>query len=491
MRIVRQLLTEGLVIALLGGAAGLLLAVWGVNLVRAGMTFNEEVSAVPMGLDRNVVLFALGVSVLSAVLCGLAPALKASRTDVNTNLKDESRTASAGQSQSRLRTILVTAEIALALFLLIGTGLLIRGIYLLEHQPLGFRADHLLTASVTLDNARYKDAPRRIRFVREVMPHIESVPGVEEAAATSDLPATDPDSVSFSIQGQVEQPSSQPLSTLDSVVSAEYFRTAGIPVLKGRAFTEGDDATAPKVVVVSQEFVRRHLRDQEALGRHIRLEVSGGTGEWSEIVGVVGDVRTYSEASRFDPEVYEPMLQRPLPSFLLMVRTTREPSSLAPDLRSAVGQVDEELPLDRVMSMPAVIDKQKRGDKLVAMMLGIFAALALILAAIGIYALIAYSVRQRTREIGIRMALGAARGDVLRIILRDALKMTAIGAAIGLVPALPLPRIFEASFFDLHLQEPRLYLFVPAVIFAVAMLATYFPARRATRVDPMTALRHE
>ena len=491
MRIVRQLLTEGLVIALLGGAAGLLLAVWGVNLVRAGMTFNEEVSAVPMGLDRNVVLFALGVSVLSAVLCGLAPALKASRTDVNTNLKDESRTASAGQSQSRLRTILVTAEIALALFLLIGTGLLIRGIYLLEHQTLGFRADHLLTASVTLDSARYKDAPRRIRFVREVMPRIESVPGVEEAAATSDLPATGPDSVSFRIQGQVEQPSSQPLSTLDSVVSVNYFRTARIPVLQGRAFTEGDDATAPKVVVVSQEFVRRHLRDQEALGRHIRLEVSGGTGEWSEIVGVVGDVRTYSEASRFDPEVYEPMLQRPLPSFLLMVRTTREPSSLAPDLRSAVGQVDEELPLDRVMSMPAVIDKQKRGNKLVTVMLGIFAALALILAAIGIYALIAYSVRQRTREIGIRMALGAARGDVLRIILGDALKMTAIGAAIGLVPALPLPRIFEASFFDLHLQEPRLYLFVPAVIFAVAMLATYFPARRATRVDPMTALRHE
>jgi putative ABC transport system permease protein len=174
-----------------------------------------------------------------------------------------------------------------------------------------------------------------------------------------------------------------------------------------------------------------------------------------------------------------------------MVRTTREPSSLAPDLRSAVGQVDEELPLDRVMSMPAVIDKQKRGDKLVAVTLGIFAALALILAAIGIYALIAYSVRQRTREIGIRMALGAARGDVLRIILGDALKMTAIGAAIGLVPALPLPRIFEASFFDLHLQEPRLYLFVPAVIFAVAIVATYIPARRATRVDPMTALRHE
>jgi len=491
LRIVRQLLTEGLVIALLGGGTGLLFAIWGVNLVRAGMTFNEEVRAVPVGLDRTVLLFALGVSVLSAVLCGLAPALKASRTDVNVNLKDESRTASASQAHSRLRTILVTAEIALALFLLIGTGLLIRGIYMLEHQALGFRSADLLTANVTLDRAKYKDAPRQIQFVREVMPHIESIAGVEDVAATSNLPARGPDSVNLSIKGDVEQPSSQPLSTLDSVVSVDYFRTAGIPVLKGRAFTEMDDATAPKVVVVSQEFVHRHLHDQEPLGKQIRLQVSGGTGEWSEIVGVAGDVRTYSEASRYDPEVYEPLLQRPLPSFFLMIRTTRDPSSVAPDLRDAVSRVDEELPLDQVMSMPAVIDRQKRGDKLFVVVLGFFAVMALILAAIGIYALIAYSVGQRTREIGIRMALGAGRGHVLRIILWEGLKMTGIGAAIGLVPTLPLPKIFESVFFDLHLREPRLYFFVPAVIFAVAMLATYVPAWRATRVDPMVALRYE
>jgi putative ABC transport system permease protein len=491
LRIVRQMLTEGLVIALLGGAAGLLFAVWGVSLVRAGMTFNEEVSAVPVGLDWNVVLFALGVSVLSAGLCGFVPALKASRTNVNANLKDESRSASAGQSHSRVRKILVTTEIALALFLLVGTGLLIRGIYLLEHQTLGFQVDHLLTASVTLDSARYKDATRQIEFVREVIPHIESIPGVEDVAATSDLPASGPDSVSFSIRGQVEQPSSQPLSTLHGVVSIDYFRTAGIPVLKGRAFTEMDDSKAPKVVVVSQEFVHRHLRDQEPLGKQVRLQASGGTGEWSEIVGVVGDVRTYSEASRYDPEVYEPLLQQALSSFLLMVRTRRDPSSLASDLRNAVGQVDEELPLDRVMSMPAVIDKQKRGDALFVVMMGVFAALALTLAAIGIYALIAYSVGQRTREIGIRMALGAGRGDVLRIVLWEGLKMTGIGAVIGLLPALALPKIFEAVFFDLHLQEPPLYFFVPAVIFVVAMAATYIPAWRATRVDPMAALRYE
>jgi len=491
VRIARQLLTEGLVIALLGGATGLLLAIWGVNLVRAGMTFNEEVSAVPVGLDRNVVLFALGVSVLSAVLCGLAPAFKASRTDVNGNLKDESRTASAGQAHNRARTILVTAEIALALFLLIGTGLLIRGIYQLEHRALGFQADHLLTASVILDSARYRDAARQKQFVSEAIAHLKSFPGVEGVAATSDLPASGPDSVSFAIKGQVEQPTSQPLSTLDGVVSVEYFRTAGIPLLRGRTFTKTDDATAPKVVVVSQEFVHRHLHDEEPLGKQIRLRVSGGSGEWSEIVGVVGDVRTFSEASRYDPEVYEPMLQRPLSSFLLMIRTTRDPGSLAPDLRSAVAQVDEELPLDRVMSMRDVIERQKRGDRLFMVILGVFAALALILAAVGIYALIAYSVGQRTREIGIRMALGAGRGDVLRIVLWEGLKMTGIGAASGLVPALALPRTFEAVLFDMHTRDPRLYFFVPVVIFGVAMLATYIPAWRATRVDPMVALRYE
>jgi predicted permease len=491
LRIIRQLLTEGLAIAALGGAMGLVFAAWGVKIVRAGMTFNEAVSAVPLGVDRNVLLFTLSVSVVSAVLCSLAPALKASRADVNTNLKEESRTASAGQSHGRLRMILVTGEIALALFLLIGTGLLIRGLYQIAHQNLGFRADHLLTASVTLDNARYGDATRQTLFVREVIPHIQSIPGVEEVAATSDLPATGPDPVPFHMKGEPEAPANLPLSTLDVVVSAGYFRTAGIPVLRGRTFTELDDGSTPRVVVVSQEFARRHFHDREPLGKQIRLDVSGGTAEWSEIVGVVGDVKTHSEGTRYDAQVYEPLLQRPLSSVTLMVRTTRDPNSLVPDLRHAVGQLDEELPLDRVMSLPAVIERQRGGDTLFAGILGIFAVLALALAGIGIYGLIAYSVGQRTHEIGIRIALGAGRSDVLRIVLWEGLKMTGIGAAIGLVMALPLPKVFEAMFFDLHLQEPRLYFGLPIAIVVVAALATYIPARRAARVDPMVALRYE
>ncbi len=252
-----------------------------------------------------------------------------------------------------------------------------------------------------------------------------------------------------------------------------------------------DDATRHHVVVVNQEFVHRDLQDQEPLGKQIRLDVPGATPEWSEIIGVVANVKFYSEETRDDPEVYEPFLQRPLPSFYLMVHASSDPNSLASALRYAVAQVDAELPLARVMSMPAIIERQGGGDSLFVSMLGSFAALALILAAIGIYGLIAYSVGQRTHEIGIRMALGASNPDVLRMVLWQGIKMSAIGAAIGLVLALPLPKVFEAMFYGLHLSEPRLYFIVPVVIIAVAMLATYIPARRATRVDPMTALHQE
>lgn len=490
-RIVRQLLTEGLVIAILGGGLGLLLSNWGINFFRSKMTFNEAVIAVPITLDRNVLLFALAISLVSAVLSSLAPAITASRTDVSTNLKDESRAASAGRSRGRLRTVLVTGEIAAALFLLIGTGLLIRGIYMTEHQNLGFRPDHLLTANLTLDDAHYKDAEQRNIFVRDVLPRLKQIPGAQSVAVASDLPATGPGSVNFRIKGEPEPQANEQLNVLDTVVTTDFFRTAEIPLLRGRTFTEMDTATAPRVVVVNHEFVHRHLHDQDALGKQIRLDTPDGAPQWSEIVGVVANVKSYSEATRDDPEAYEPFLQRPVSSLSFIVRTNADPNSSASALRNAVRQLDAELPLSQVMSMPAIIDRQKGGDVIFSQVLGVFAILALALAAVGIYGLIAYSVGQRTHEIGIRMALGARRPDVLRMILWEGSKMSLIGAAVGFALALPLPKVFEAMFYDLHLGEPRIYMIVPVSIFAVAVLATYVPARRATRVDPMSALRQE
>src|SRR5712692_5335224 len=486
LRIIRQLLTEGLAISLLGGTLGLLLSYWGVDFVRANLNFNDAIIAVPMGLDWKVVLFALGVSLLSAVLCGLAPALNASRTDINTSLKEESRAASAGRSQSRVRTAMVTGEIAFALFLLIGTGLLIRAIFLIEHQNLGFRPDPLLTADLMLDKSRYKDASQQALFVQDLLPRLQHIPGAEAAAVASDLPATGPDRVTLRIKGQPELPANQSLRALDVVVTRDYFRAAGIPLLRGRAFTDMDNSTASRVVLVNQEFVHRLLKDQEPLGQQIRLDVTGAAHEWSEIVGVVANVKTYSEEARDDPEVYESFFQRPVSSVSLMVRASSDPNSLASPLRNAVAQVDAELPLSRLMSMPALIERQKGGDGLFMRLLGSFALLALILAAIGIYGLVAYSVGQRTNEIGIRMALGAGSPDVLRMILWEGMKMTAIGEAIGLAMALPLPKVFGVLFFGLHIGEPRLYFIVPVAILVVAIMATYVPARRATRVDPMT-----
>ena len=491
LRIVRQLLTEGLVIALLGGGVGLLLSYWGINFVRANMNFNDYVAAIPISLDWSVVFFALAISVASALLCGLIPALNASRTDVNRSLKDEGRAATAGRSHSRLRTVMVTGEIALAMFLLVGSGLLIRGLSAIHHQNMGFRPDHLLTAGVRLDNTQYKDASQQGEFVRNVLLRLQQVPSAEAVAATSDLPATGPGKVTFLLKGQPELPANQRPNALDIIITPEFFEAAAIPLLRGRVFTDRDDAAAPRVVLVNQEFVHRHLLDQEPLGKRLRLDVSGANPEWSEIVGVVSNTKSHSESTREEPQVYEAMLQRPISSFSLMIRANSDPNNLAAAMRNAVAQVDAELPLTRVMSMSALIERQANGDPVFEQLMGSFALLALILAAIGIYGLVAYSVGQRMHEIGIRMALGAGKSEVLGMILWQGLRMTAIGAAVGILLALPLPKLFEAMFYDLHIQEPALYFIVPVAMAVVTMLATYIPARRAIRVDPIVALRYE
>jgi predicted permease len=491
VRIVRQVLTEGLMIALLGGSTGLLLAYWGINVMRANMSFNEAISAIPLNLDWNVLLFALGVSMICAVLCGVAPALNAARTDINTNLKDESRAASAGRSQTRLRTLMVIGEIALALFLLVGTGLLIRAISVIHNQNLGFEADHLLTATLSLDESQYKGAAKKIAFVNDVIRRAEQIPGAEAAAVTSDLPATGAASVTLRVKGQQDLPTSQRPSALDFVVSTDFFRAAGIPLLRGRTFTEADGAAAPSVVIVNQEFVHRILPDQEPLGKQIELDVSEAPSQWSEIVGVVGNVKSYSEDTRDDPEVYGAFLQRPVRSMSVMVRASSDPNGLASALRNAVAEVDAELPLSRLMSMHSVIERQKGGNPFFMGVLGTFAMMALILAGIGIYGLVSYSVGQRKHEFGIRMALGATGKDVLRMILWQGIKMTAVGVAIGTLMALPLPRVFDSIFFGIHVREPWLYFIVAIAILLVAVVATYVPARRAQSVDPMTALRVE
>jgi len=485
------MLTEGMVIALLGGGLGLLLAYRGIDIMRAAMRFNEVFDAIGLKLDANVILFTIGASIACALFCALAPALKATRPDVMTGLKDESRSASAGRSHTRLRSVLVTGEIAMALFLLVGTGLLFVSIFKLEHQNLGFQSGHLLTARVTLDPTKYKDADHQTAFVRDLLPRLQQIPGAEAVAVTSDLPATGTGTVTVRIQGQPDLPASQVLTAADFVVSTEYFHTTAVAVLRGRSFTDQDNGMSPSVVMVNQKFADRYLAGQDPVGKQIHLEVSGAPVGWSQIIGLVKNVKRYSESEGEDPIVYEPFLQRPSGQFALVIRTTGEPDNLITALRNTAGQADSDSPLDHVMSMAAVIDRQNVGDQFFSRALAVFAFLALVLAAIGIYGLIAYSVGQRTYEIGIRIAMGARSQDILRMIFREGLKMTVIGGAIGLALSFPLPKIFESMLSDTHVHEPSLYFIVPVVILTVATLATYVPARWAARLDPINALRQE
>jgi predicted permease len=485
------LLTESLIIAMLGGGVGVLLSHWGIRLVRESLSANLAIAALELHLDTNVLLFSMGISLLCAILCSLAPSLRASRVDVTTSLKDEGRTVSAGRPHARLRSVMVTGEIALALCLLIGTGLLFVGISRVTHQNLGFQSQHLLTAGITLDEARYKDSEHRVAFVHDLVSKLQNVPGAISAAVSSDLPASGAARVSLHIQGQPEPASNQALSAYDFVVSADYFHTAGISLLRGRVFTETDTRTTPRAILVNQKFAETFLNGGDPLGKQVRLEVNGGASDWGQIVGVVGNVKPFSQTSTEAPEVYESYSQRPVSGFSVIVQTRSDPATLGAALRSAVAEIDSELPLSNLMSMTAVLDRQNGGDTFFSRVLAAFAILALLLAAIGIYGLMAFTVAQRTHEIGIRLAVGARNRDILQMVLRQGMKMSAIGGAIGFAVSLPLPRVFDAIFFDLHVREPRLYLVVPAVIFMVALAATYVPAHRAAGVEPMNALRQE
>jgi len=494
-RVARQLFTEGLVIAFIGGACGLGLAAGGIRLLAASLHFNEFIAAVPVRLDDRVLAFTAAVTLACAVLSSLAPALKASRANLMTGLQSEGRSASAGRARNWLRSVLVGGEIAVALFLLIGTALLIKGIYELEHQPLGFRQDHVLTAGVTLDHARYGGADKQAQFVRDLTPRLEQIPGVVDAAIASDLPATGSAKQNIHLKtdadaGHVQR--ADEIRTAQYVaVTPDYFRVSGIALEQGRAFTEDDKAGAPPVVLVNREFVHRYLKDGSALGQPVMIDGLEGGSRWSSIVGVVSNVKYSSESPRIDPEIFEAFAQRPQAGFSLMLRTTVDPVSVMPGLRRTMTEVDADLPLVQVLSMEQVIVGQRNGDPLFEKILGAFAGLALVLAAIGIYGLIAYSVRQRTQEIGIRMALGANAGDIAWMVLRQGLRITVAGLAIGVILALPLGRVFDSMFSGFEFGDPRVYPVVAVAMAAVALAATLGPARRAARVDPTEALRSE
>lgn len=491
-RVVRQLMTEALLIATLGAIGGLGLALGGTQLLHKVLAFNEAIQMLEMRIDWRVLAFTSGIAVLSAVLFGLAPALRAWAVEVFPTLKNDSTTVSAGRKKSRGRSALVVSEVAMAVILLTGAGLLIKGFVEGLHRSLGFQPQHLLSAQISLPAPHYKDTTAQIEFYRGLTSRLEATPGAESAAVTNNLPAAGAESKNFMMKGQENLPASERSRARYYVVGPHYFETIQAPVIAGRAFTESDGANAPTVALVSETFAERFFPKGDALGSQIRVDSADAIApQWRQIVGIVHDVKTWPLNYKDDPEIYEPFAQHPAGDMSVVVRSAGEASSLAPGLREAVWSLDSELPVGNVISLPQLLDNEAAPDLIFSNIMAIFGGLALLLSGIGIYGLVAFSVGQRSQEIGIRVALGAENTGILRMVLRDGLKLAAIGAIAGMMVAVLLPRIFEAAFYDFHVAGGWLFVVVPALIGAVALLACYVPARRASRVDPIVALRYE
>ena len=493
LRVVRQLLTESLMLSVGGGAAGLLIAVWGVNwLVSLGPDTIPRVHEI--AVDPRVICFTLLISVATSLLFGLAPALQASRPDLTGALKEGGRSG-AGLHRNRLRSVLVISEVALSLVLLIGAGLMIRSFAKLNEVDPGFNPNRVFTMGVALLRNKYPEEERVASFYSQLLERAAATPGVESAGAISDLPLLGSNtSDSFTIEGRPPVAKQEEPSTEYHVVTPRYFESMGIPLLAGRDFAETDTKQAPNVVVINESFARRHFAGDNPLGHRIRLQ--GQERDPLLIVGVVGDVRQLGIDKQPVPEAFVPFLQDPLSktyqrSMTIVARTKSDPAAVAGSLRAALTSLDKSLPVYDLKPMTEYLRDSLARRRFNLILLTAFGGVALALAAVGIYGVISYGVTQRTHEIGIRMALGAKKGDVLRLVVRQGMMMALVGVAIGLLASLALTRLMESLLFGVSVTDPLTFTMIALLLTSVALLACFVPARRAAKVDPLVALRYE
>jgi putative ABC transport system permease protein len=488
-RIIKQLLSESLLIALSGGAVGVLLGKWMLDGLLALAPDN-----IPLlnraGLSNTVLFFTLGVSVLTSLLCGSLPALHASRADLQSALKEGGR-SSAGARRDLTRKTLLVVEVSLALALLIGAGLLVRSMARALGVELGFNPDRLLTMQLMASDSDYNAARLRILF-NECLARVSALPGIESAAITHALPidGSQWDTVVHAADKPVPQPGEFP-GTEFTPVSANYFEAMNIRLLQGRWFNSADTANSPTVAVINETLARRIWPGEDPLGKRLRRGIPEMYSPWLEVVGVVADVKSYGVESETPLQTYVPFAQSPPSNFWLVARTTGEPLQAASSVERAIHSIDKDLPVSSVRSMDQLLDNSLTARRLTLVLIGSFAALALLLAAIGVYGVVSYSVRQRTHEIGVRMALGAQRRDVLRLILAQGARLALLGIAIGWGTALTLTRWMEALLFETRPTDSMTFTVTAALLALVALFACYLPARRATKVDPLLALRGE
>ena len=488
-RIAGQLLTESLVLSLVGGAFGLLLASWGTDLLVAYGPANVP-RLQNVGLDRYVLFFTLAVSTLTGIVFGLAPALHASRPDPGNMLKDAGRGLSQG-GRNWMRSALIVSEVALSLMLLAGAGLLINSFWRLLQTDAGFNGKGVLALDIPLSRTKYTTPEQRSAAFEQIIGRIKTIPGVRDASVVSNVPLTDFDvELSFQVEGREPYKPGEEATSDYTVIGNDYFRTMNINLRRGRVFTSQDTASSVPVIIVSDAFVKRYFANEEPIGRRIIFD--GPTKVPREIVGIVGDVRRNGLDVDVQPEMYVPHVQKPERRMNVVIRTDAEDASqFTPLARAEVKAFDPDQVIWRVQTLDELFGASVASRRFNMVLLGIFASVALVLAAVGLYGVMSYSVSRRTQEIGIRMALGANRADVLRLVVRQGMTMTVIGVVLGLAGAFSLSRVMIGLLHGVSPTDPLTFTGVSIVLLAVALLACLIPARRATRVDPIVALRTE
>jgi putative ABC transport system permease protein len=488
-RIVRQLATESILLALLSGAVGLLVSLWGARVLVA-LAPGDVPRLSETGLDSRVLVFAFGASLFASLLFGLAPALQALRVDLNKSLKQNSTRTAGGSVADRLRSALVVAEIALSVVLLAGAGLLLKSFVALQNVSLGFRPERLLVMAAEVPSTDLDSAKRATRFYKDLLDDVRTLPGVLSAGATMEPPGDTGSDGSYSIDFLPKELSVSAPQAVFSVEAPGVFATLGTPLISGRDFSDSDTYDAPFVAVINEALVKQSFAGQNPLGRMIYCGLD--SPKPMRIIGVVGDIRQYGPARPPSPQIYMAYQQHPQPAtdLSVLVRTASEPSVLAGAMRESVRRLSTDVPV-KFTTMEKALHANVAAPRFRTLLLGIFAALAVCLAMAGVYGVMSYIVGQRANEIGLRVALGASPGDVLRMVLRQSLLLTGVGIVIGLAGAAAVTRFLSSMLFDVKATDPAIYALVVALLVGVALLASYVPARRAMRVDPMVALRYE